>query len=227
MKTFLSVSLTLATVSCLSLLLALLFRFKFNMLKKYSNNLTVKVFNKTYNVFDPFPRKRRLVSTFLTLFPLLVTVCTGAALFVFLQILAAGLLLNLVIVVVSVNLLVIEGAFEVYQNGSIFVKAFQRQTALGEGDVRVSNLLNKSMVRLSNYYLGLAIIFGLLALVLQYTLSSISWAFEHFMDLVFQVGIALGYPPYTVPLVWTMIVVAITFLVRKINNKFLKVIYTI
>jgi hypothetical protein len=178
-------------------------------------------------VFDPFPGKRKIVNTFLTIFPLLVTACTGAVLFVFLQILAAGLLLNLVIVVISVNLLVIDGAFEVYQNSTVFIKAFQKQTALGEGDIQICNLLNKSAVRLSSYYLGLAIVFGFVTFLLPYALPPASWVFVRLMDLVFQVGIAMGYPPFTVPLVWTLIVVAITVLVRRINNRFLKVMYTI
>jgi hypothetical protein len=223
---FLSSSLTLLAISCVSLVLALLFRSKLRTLNVFANNPTVNVFNKTFNVFDPYPDSKKLVNAFLTALPLLVLFCTGFVLFIFMEILAAGLLLNLIVVIISINLLVVDGVFEVYQNGGIFISAFRREIRVGEGDVRVLQIVKKALSRISTYYFGLAIFFAIFGFTLQYTILPVYCAFSGAMDLIFQVDTAMGYPPYTIPLFWMMIIVVITFFVRKIKKEFLKAIYT-
>jgi hypothetical protein len=183
------------------------------------------VFSKTFNVFDPYPDSKRLINAFLTTLPLLVLFCTGFVLFVFMEILVAGLLLNLIVVIISINLLAVDGAFEVYENCSTFINAFRREIQLGEGDVRVLHIVKKALSRMSIYYFGLAIFFVFSGFTLQYATLPVYWAFTHSMNLIFQAGTAVGYPPYTVPLFWIMLIAVVTFFIRRIKKEFLKVIY--
>lgn len=222
---FLSSCLTLLVMSCLSLVLAYLFRLRFHKLNKIACDPSVSVFSRTFNVFDPYPDRWKALNSFLTVLPLLVLACTGAVLLLFMEIVATGLLLSLIIIVVSLNLLVVEGVFDVYQSAKTFIAASKRGTGLGEGDLTVFRIAKKALPRISNYYLGLAIGFALFSLALPYATPSLSWAFLHLMDLIFRGGTAMGFAPYTVALLWTACIIVIIIFIRKIKNRFSKAIF--
>jgi hypothetical protein len=183
------------------------------------------VFSRTFNVFDPYPDRLKIIDSFLTALPLVVLALTGAVLLLFMEIVATGLLLSLIIIVVSLNLLVVEGAFDVYQSAKTFITAFQRGTGLGEGDLRVLRIVKKALPRISNYYFGLAIGFAIFGLALPYTTPSLSWAFLQLMGFIFRGGTAMGFPPFTVPFVWTLSILAIIIFIRKIKSRFSKAIF--
>lgn len=222
---FLTSTLALLAMTCVSLILACLFRSRFRRLNGIACDPSVAVFSRTFNVFDPYPDRLKLINSFLMAIPLAVLALTGAVLLLFMEIVATGLLLSLIIIVVSLNLLVVEGAFEIYQSAKTFITAFQKGVCLGEGDLRVFGIVKRALPRISNYYFGLGIGFALFGLVLPYVTPSLSWAFVQFMDLVFRGGISMGYAPFTVPLVWTLSILTITIFVRRIKGRFSKTIF--
>ena len=222
---FLSSTLALLAMACLSLVLACLFRMRFRKLDGIACDLSVAVFNRTFNVFDPYPDRLRIINSFVTALPLVVLALTGAVLLLFMEVIAAGLLLSLVVIVVSLNLLVVEGAFDIYQSAKAFTKAFQKGAGLGEGDLKVFRIVKKSLPRLSNYYFGLATGFALLGLALPYAAPSLVWASVQFMGLIFSGGAAMGFPPFTVPLLWMLSVIVIVIFIRRIKSRFSRAIF--
>lgn len=222
---FLSSTVAMLAVACLSLVLACLFRMRFHKLDGIAGDPSVEVFNRTFNVFDPYPDRLRLISNFVTLLPLVVLALTGAVLLFAMEIIATGLLLSLVVIVVSLNLLVVEGAFDIYQSAKAFTKAFQKGAGLGEGDLKVFRIVEKALPRLSNYYFGLATGFALLGLVLPYAAPSLVWASVQFMGLIFSGGAAMGFAPFTVPLLWMLSIVVIVIFIRRIKSRFSKAIF--
>lgn len=222
---FFSSSLTLLVMACVSLALACLFRLRFRKLNSVVCEPSVSVTSRTFNVYDPYPDRWKAINSFLTLMPLVVLACTGAIVLLFMEIVATGLLLSLVIFVVCLNLLVVEGAFDVYQTGKTFVAAFQRGTGLGEGDLKVYRIVRNALPRISNYCFGLAIGFALFGLALPYIAPSLSWGFFQLMNLVFRGGVAMGFSPFATPLLWTVSIVAIVILIRRIKSRFSETIF--
>jgi hypothetical protein len=223
---FFSSFLALVAMSCLSLVLACIFRMRSRKLDRIARDPSVSVFNRTFNVFDPYPDRSRVINSFLTLMPLLVLAGTGAALFLFIEVVATGLLLSLVIIVVSLNLLVVEGAFDVYQSCKTFTRALQKGTSLGEGDLKVFRIVKRAMPRISRYYFGLSIGFALFGVALPYAAPLLSWVFVQLMGLVFAGGTAMEFAPFTVPLLWTGGTVIIVIFIRRIKSRFSKAIFT-
>jgi hypothetical protein len=222
---FLSSTVALLAMACSSLLLACLFRTRFRRLDGIASDPSVKVFNRTFNVFDPYPDRLRLIGNFVTVLPLVVLALTGAVLLFIMEIVATGLLLSLVVIVISLNLLVVEGAFDIYQSAKAFTKAFQKGAGLGEGDLKVFRIVKKALPRLSNYYFGLATGFALLGLTLPYAAPSLVWASVQFMSLIFSGGAVIGFAPFTVPLLWMLSIVAIVIFIRRIKSRFSRAIF--
>jgi len=69
------------------------------------------------------------------------------------------------------DLVAIEIMSEIYENTKVFIKAFQVGTSLGVGDLTVIQAMREALPRLSNYHLGLSILFSL-AVLLSYILPS-------------------------------------------------------
>jgi uncharacterized membrane protein len=222
---FLSSTVALLAMACFSLVLGCLFRTRFRRLNGIAGDPSVAVFNREFNVFDPYPDRLRLISSFVTALPLVLLALTGAVVLLVMEIVATGLLLSLVVIVVSLNLLVVEGAFDIYQSAKTFTRAFQKGAGLGEGDLKVFRIVEKALPRLSYYYFGLAIGFALLGLVLPYAAPSLSWAFVQFTGLIFTGGTAMGFAPFTVPLLWMLSIVAIIIFIRRIKSRFSKAIF--
>jgi hypothetical protein len=199
---------------------------RYRRLDRTVRDPSVSVFSRTFNVFDPYPDRLKVINNFLTVLPLVVLAGTGAVLLLFTEILAAGLLLSLIIIVVSLNLLVVEGEFDVYQGCKTFISAFRKGARLGEGDLRVFRMVKKAMPRISNYYFGLSIGFALFAVALPYVAPSLSGAFVESMGFLFSGGATMGFAPLTVPLLWIACTLIVVIFVRKVKSRFSKAIFT-
>lgn len=210
-------------MGCLTLVLSILFRLKHHRMNSLPRNLSANVFDKTFNVFNPYPERRRIVHNFLSALPLMVLPpCLVFFLFVW-RVLESGLLLSLVLLIICLNLILIEVASEIYQNANIFIKAFNKKADLGVGDLKVFQTLERVMPKLSNYYLALSILFVTLGAMLSYIWSSLLWFFAQVVGLVLEVstltGSAIGFQ-VAVFLFVSMVVVVQVF-IQKIKSKFL------
>jgi len=180
-------SLTLFAMSCLTLVLSIFFRLKYHRINSLPKNLSVDVFDKTFNVFNPYPERGKIFHNMLSALPLVVFfVGVAFTLFVW-KILEYGLLLSLVMLIICLNLMLVDFASETYHGAKVLVKAVDAKAGLGAGDLEVFQKLERVMPKLSNYYIALSILFLTFAVTLSYIWSSLLWFFIHFVDLIFKV----------------------------------------
>lgn len=210
-------------MGCLTLVLFILFRLKHRRMNSLRRRLSANVFNKTFNVFNPYPERRRMIHNFLSALPLMVIlVCLVSILFAW-KVFESGLLLSLVLLIICLNLILLEVASEVYQNATIFIEAFNSEANLGVGDLKVFQTLKRVMPKLSNYYLALSILFLTLAATLGYIWSSLLWFFAQLIGLILEVEILSGGTiAFQVSvLLFTLMVAAFQIFIWKIKSKFL------
>ncbi|MEM3770082.1 MAG: hypothetical protein QXG76_02705 [Candidatus Bathyarchaeia archaeon] len=112
--------LVLILMSCIALIFSMFLYLKTRTIRKLSKNLSIKVFNKTFNVFDPYPDRRKIIHNLIFLIPIFAT--AGSLTLVFIMAVAVfemGLLLSLIILIICVNLIALDGAFDVYKYAGI------------------------------------------------------------------------------------------------------------
>jgi uncharacterized membrane protein len=144
----------------------------------------------------------------------------GLAVFVLVEILLNGLLLSAVLLVISLNLLFVEGASEVYHNASVFLNNSANKVGFGEGDLRVLRIVKNALSWLSNYYCGLAATFIILGLVLSSFLPLFLTSFAWVTEGLFKAGSLFGFSGFATPALWTVVIVALTVLIRAVKNRF-------
>jgi len=180
-------SLTLFAMSCLTFVLSIFFRLKHYKIDSLPKNLSVDVFNKTFNVLNPYPGRRKIFHNFLSALPLIVFSAGLVLILLGWKIFEYGLLLSIVMLIICLNLMLVDFASETYQSAKILVKAVDTEACLGAGDLEVFQILKRVMPKLSNYYLALSILFLTFAVTLSYIWSSFLWIFVHFVGLIFEV----------------------------------------
>lgn len=131
------------------------FYLKRRAVRRLPRNLQVNVFNKTFNVFDIGSKKRMIHSFgfFLLLSPLVAFVWVFLIVFiVVLNVLAAGLILGLALLILSMGFMMIDEAFEVRESSNTFMKAVKAGKGLGAGDLAIMSLTDDASRRLIIYY---------------------------------------------------------------------------
>ena len=216
-------------MTCSTLVLSILFRLKSHRLNSLPN-LSANVFSKTFNIFNPYSGHRKTIQSFLSAFPLIVFLVSLVMALPWIlvplafQVLGSSLLLSLVLLIICLNLMLIEVAFETYQNAKIFVEAFNNKADLGVGDLKVFQVLEGVVPKLSNYYLALSVLFLILAATLGYVWSSLLWFFAQVIGLILEFQALIGGTiAFLVALfLFALMVTAIQFFVWKIRSKFIK-----
>jgi hypothetical protein len=183
-------------------------------------NLSANVFNKTFIVFNPYSERTKIIHNMLSLLPILVScVCLGIALILY-KILEYGLMLSFFILIIGLNLMMVEHASEVYQNSETFVKAVQDGTRLGVGDLKVFQIVKNASPRMSNYYLGLSVLFIVLSVALPYIWSTALLSYVLLIGLIFEVGVPTGIMGWQVAVfLFALTVVIFQILFSKIKGK--------
>jgi len=168
---FLVPSLVLVAMGCVSIVLYLALNQKSRAIRRLPKNLPIKVFDRTFNVFDPYPDQRKIINNYIEL---LIPIIYGFIFFswvVVFQILQMGLISGLIIFIICISLLMIEEASEFHKNAKILVNAVKNGDSLGKGDLEALSLIKKFLPKLSSYYLLLAIAFFTSSLVVPYILN--------------------------------------------------------
>ena len=216
-------SLTLFAMGCVALVLFLFFRLKYHGMNSYPKNLSANIFNKTFNVLDPYPERRKIIHSFLSAVPLIVFLACLAFVFLLWKVFEYGLLSSFFILLVCLNLMLMDVMSEIYQVTKIFIKAIRGEASLGVGDIKAIQLLKKALPRLSNYYLALSILFFVFAAMLGYIWFSLLWFFTQVIGLILEISATTGIMSYQVAVfLFTLIVVVIQIFAWKIKNKFLR-----
>lgn len=215
-------SLTLFTMCCLALAISIFLRLKSHAINNLPKDLSANVFDKTFVVFNPYQEHRKIIHSFLSALPLLVGFASAGFALIVWKMLECGLLLSLFILIIGLNLIVMEDAPEVYQSSKTFIKAVQGGTSLGVGDLKVFQIIKKAMPKLSNYYLGLSILFMASSVMLPYIWSSALWFFAQFIGLILQVSAPTGIISYLVAaFLLALTLVAIQISASAVKNKLL------
>ena len=213
-------SLTLFAMCCLALAISVFLRLKSHTINSLPKNLSANVFNKTFIVFNPH-QKHRGIHSFLSLLLILVGFASVGFAIVW-KILECGLLLSLFILIIGLNLMVLDDVLEIYRNSETFIKAVQGGTNLGIGDLKVFQLVRKLMPKLSNYYLGLSIVFMVFSVMLPYIWSSALWFFAQFIGLILQVSAPTGFISWQVAVfLFALMFVVIQIFASAVKNKLL------
>jgi hypothetical protein len=138
----------------------------------------------------------------------------------FAQILASGLLLATVLALVSLNLLLVEGASEVYHNATLFAQAIAKGAGFGEGDFTTLQIVKNALAKMSSYYFGLAAALTIFGFALPSVVPLLLSSLASMIDLLFRIGWGFGFPPVVTPLFWTIIMLGATVLIRAFKNRF-------
>jgi len=210
-------------MACLTLVLSILFRLKHRKMNHLPRNLSANVFDKTFNVFDPYPERRRIIHSFLSALPFIAALAALVFVVFALKVFESGFLLSLALLIICLNLMLIEVASDTYQNTKIFIKAFSNKANLGAGDLKVFQTLKRAMPKLSNYYLALSILFLTLAATLGYIWSSLLWFFARVIGLILELQALIGGTiafPVSV-LLFSLMVGVVQIFIWKVKSKVL------
>ena len=219
-------SLTLFVMGCLALVVSIFFYLKFHSLKSLPKDISANVFNKSFVVFNPFSEHRKIIHTFVLALPIIGVIISFVLTFVLLKVFEYGFMLSVFIVIVGLNLIAVEGAFEVYQNSKIFIKAVRGGSNFGVGDLKAFQIVKNAIPTLIKYYFGLAILFIILSMALPYIWSSILGSFTTFAGLLLGAGASTGAVGYQIAvMLFALILVVIQILASIVKKRLLR--YTV
>ena len=170
-------SVALVVMGGVALVLALVFRLRFKRLVAVSGNSVVSVYNRTFVVFDPYGQTTTIFHRFLSLLPFVPLILGFGMAVLFLVIIDSGLLLTLLVVIMGLSLIVVEESVEAYADSKLLVEAIEGGSQLGVGDVRLLSLMKRLLPKLTRYYLGVAVLFFVGAVVLPFVWMQFLWYF--------------------------------------------------
>jgi hypothetical protein len=181
-------SLTLIAMGCLTLALSMIFRLESRRLESLPRDLKASVFDRTFNVFDPYPRRVKLIHRFLTVLPVIAGIGSILLSFAVWILATSGLAISIFIIIIGLNLIMIGEAPEIYTNSNVFVKAVEKNAKFAAGDLKVLQLIKKLSLKLAHYYLGLAVLFTALSVALQYVWTALPSFLAQIVHAIKQVG---------------------------------------
>lgn len=183
-------SIALICMASAALLLFVIFSKRLRSINRFDSHVKAEVYSRSFVVFSPYSEVT-VFHRFLLLAIVAVWYCCFLFLYVFFKALEYGLLLPFILVVVCLNMLPLEVAFEVYKSSSSFVEAMQGGFKFGVGDIEVLKSLKKTLRKISNYCLVLSVIFFVSALLFPVFWSQLLSSLESALSF-FDVFIPLG-----------------------------------
>jgi hypothetical protein len=212
-------SVTLVAMGVVAVVLGLVFRLWFRRLVAVSGNLAVSVYNKTFMVFDPYGQTGTIFHRFLSLLPFVPMVLGFGMAVLLLVVIDSGLLLTLLVVVFGLSLIVVEESVEAYSDSKLLVKAIEGGSQFGVGDVRLLSLMKRLLPRLTRYYLAVAVLFFVGAMVLPFVWMQFLWYFAVTLGSLIQAA-SMGFVNlFLVVGLYAAAVTAILFLVTLAKNR--------
>lgn len=153
-------SLVLVAMGCFALYFSLKLGRKSRVLSRFPKSPSANVFDKTFNVFDPNERQRKIINshTGLVVSVAIFGSWLVATIAVF-KTFEAGGILGCIVFLVCAGLLMIDETQEIDKNAGIFLKALKNETGLGKGDLQALYVIRKTLPKLARYHLTLAILF--------------------------------------------------------------------
>ena len=216
-------SLIIFAMSCLALSLSIIFRSKFRTLNSLPRNLSASVFNKTFVVFNPYPKQRRTIHNYLLISVFIAGFAAGLISLLLFLMIAAGLGLSIFAIITTINLMIVDEAFEVHENAKIFLNAIRNGSELGVGDLNALSHLKILTQKLSYYYFGVAIFLLVLSMLLPYIFYPALLAFCQVIGLMIQVSsIASVASPQFAVFLFSLFFVFFEIFVMKVKGRIFK-----
>jgi hypothetical protein len=186
----LSTTAVLLIMGAVAVVFALMLRQKSRALGRLPKDLSVRVFDRTFNVFDPSSERRRIVNshTGLVIFVAVYGFWITATYVVF-KAFEIGAILGSIAFLICAALLMIDETQEFNRNAGIFVKAIAKGSGLGKGDLRVLAVMRKTLPRLSKYHLVLAVLFFASALAVPFLVDAVFLATAGVASVVFALSL--------------------------------------
>jgi len=100
--------LALIAMGCLALALAIFFRLKQSRVNHLLKNLSPKIFDKSFNVFNPYPEHRKILHGFLSIWDIIIiwaALLTGSLVLIIYE---SGFLISFFLILFCINLMFID-----------------------------------------------------------------------------------------------------------------------
>lgn len=209
----------LVVMSCISVAISLILDRKTRTLNELSQKINLNVFDKTFNVLNPHAPPRKTINSIM-IWPVAIILLFTVFAMTISKIFEAGIALGFIILIGSIGLMMVDEAIEINSTAKLFSNALAIQTGFGKGDVVALNFLKQTMPKLKKYYILLATLFIISAIMLPYILQVTLTAFTHTMGSVMATSSTLGIiSPYLSLLVFTAIVTIISVTAGRIKTK--------
>jgi len=217
-------SLVLFAMSCLALVLSILFHLKFRELNSLPKNLSASIFSKTFVVFNPYSEQKKIIHNHLLTSAFIAGLMAFFISLLLFFMIATGLALSIFIILTAVNLIVLGDAFDVYRNSKLFLNAIRNGEDLGVGDLKIFSYLKLLTRKFSNYYIGITIFLLFLSMSLPYILYPALLAFCQFIGFIIQASSIAGAVSWQLAVfLFALVLMLFEFFVIKIKGRIFKV----
>jgi len=187
----LATSIVLLIMAGAALFFGFLLRAKSRALRMLPKDLSAQVFDRTFSVFDPDIKHRRVINSHTGLIVFIAVYGAWVALtFVVFKTFEVGGVLGSIAFLICAASLMIDETQELSKNAGIFAKAVNDRVGLGKGDIEVLHVMRKTLPRLSAYHLTLAAVFFASALTVPLLVDAIFWASAGIAIVLFAVTAA-------------------------------------
>ncbi|MGB8780057.1 MAG: hypothetical protein WCD81_05345 [Candidatus Bathyarchaeia archaeon] len=196
---------------------------KSRVLKNLPKNLSVGIFDRRFNAFDPFLESRGAYSSPVTLLVLVPYLAFCGLFWLVAAIFELGLVFPLLVLSICAVLMMFEEAYEIFHNADVFAKAVKDNVGFGKGDFDVLAILKTVLPRLSAYYLLLSIAFFVSTAVLSFIMPPAVFVFAQvFSAAVVFTRNSVGFVmPYLAALLFVIIALMVRTAFNNIRNKLL------
>jgi len=216
-------SLTIFAMSCLALSLSIIFRSKFRALNSLPRNLSASVFNKTFVVFNPYSKWRRIIHNYLLISAFIAGFAACLISLLLFLMVAAGFALSIFAILTAINLMIVDDAFEVHENAKIFLNAIRNGSKLGVGDLNALSHLRILTQKLSYYYFGVAMFLLVLSMLLPYIFYPALLAFCQVIGTIIQASSIAGVANWQFAVfLFSLFTVFLEFFVIKVKGRIFK-----
>jgi len=213
-------SIVLVAMACISAIVSFTLYRKSRAVARFPKNLTATVFNKTFNIFDPFPESRKPFTGHLELVILLIAYVTFLVFsFVIVKVFETGLFLSLMTLIVCLGLLMIDELLEVNKNANTFMKAIDGQAKFGKGDLDALFFLEDALPRLTFYYVSLSVAFVLLSIAVPFIIDLLLLGLGNFAGSVVALNNGLSFAPHIALLFDTLLFSAGTVFILFVSGR--------
>jgi hypothetical protein len=217
---FFAASVVLVAMGFVSLAISLNLCRKSRALEKYPKNIQIGIFKRTFNVFNPYPDHRKVIHENLQWLILIAGYGSFVGIgFAVMQLFEFGFLLAFFVLIICLGFVLIDETLEIDRNAGIFVTAFRKNTLFGKGDLEALDFLKRTLPKLRNYHLMIAVVFFATSLVVPLVVNIFLLSFSGLAGFTFAAAATAWFFPPLVLLFTALVFGATVFAVQFGANR--------